>query len=104
MLDILGEIRQVSIARELTKIHETILRMSLKEANLAAKTDPNLSKGEIVIILEGVDKKFSDFDIKLDELFKYLREDISLKNFSKAFSKVSSYSAKEIYNRYKEKV
>ena len=104
MLDILGEIRQVSIARELTKIHETILRMSIKEANLLAKTDPNLSKGEIVIILEGVDKKFSDFDIKLDELFKYLREDISLKKFSKAFSKVSSYSAKEIYNRYKEKV
>ena len=85
MLDILGETRKVSIARELTKIHETILRMSLKEANLVAKTDPNLSKGEIVIILEGVDKKFSDFDIKLDELFKYLGEDISLKNFSKVF-------------------
>ena len=86
----------------MTKMHETILRGTIEEMNHIAEVDSNLSRGEIVIVLEGSDSKNDDFDKKLDYLHAALSKDISLKQFSKVFSKISKQSAKEIYNKYKE--
>jgi 16S rRNA (cytidine1402-2'-O)-methyltransferase len=102
MRDVLGKHRRISIAREMTKMHETILRGTIEEMNHIADVDLNLSRGEIVIVLEGSDKKNDDFDDKLDYLHASLSNDLSLKQFSKIFSKISNQSAKEIYNKYKE--
>ena len=102
MRDVLDKHRRISIAREMTKIHETILRGTIEEMNHIANEDLNLSRGEIVIILEGSDGKNGDFDEKLDYLYSSLSNDLSLKQFSKIFSKISKHSSKEIYNKYKE--
>ena len=102
MRNVLNKNRRISIAREMTKMHETILRGSIEEMNHLAGADSNLSRGEIVIILEGSDNKNDDFDKKLDYLHASLSNDLSLKQFSKVFSKISNQSAKEIYNKYKE--
>tara|TARA_B100001559_G_scaffold22983_1_gene18551 strand:+ start:4193 stop:5017 length:825 start_codon:yes stop_codon:yes gene_type:complete len=102
MKDVLGKNRRISIAREMTKIYETILRGTIEEINYIAEVDTNLSRGEIVIVLEGSDKENDDFDKKLDYLHASLSNDLSLKQFSKVFSKISKKSAKEIYNKYKE--
>ncbi len=102
MKDILDKNRRVSIAREMTKIHETILRGTIEKINHIADEDSNLSKGEIVIVLEGTNEKNDDLDKKLDYLYEALSNELSLKQFSKVFSKISNKSAKEIYNRYKE--
>ena len=104
MMEILGKKRKVSIAREITKMHENILRGSLEEVNSIAEQDPNLARGELVIALDGVTQEHEHFIKDLDELYFSLREDISLKKFSKIFSKVSNLSSKEIYNKFKEKV
>ena len=102
MKGVLGKNRRISIAREMTKMHETILRGTIEEMNHIAEVDSNLSRGEIVIVLEGSDNKNDDFDKKLDYLHAALSKDISLKQFSKVFSKISKQSVKEIYNKYKE--
>ena len=102
MKDILDKNRRVSIAREMTKMHETILRGTIEKMNHIADEDSNLSKGEIVIVLEGTNEKNDDLDKKLDYLYEALSNELSLKQFSKVFSKISNKSAKEIYNRYKE--
>ena len=102
MKGVLGKNRRISIAREMTKMHETILRGTIEEMNHIAEVDSNLSRGEIVIVLEGSDSKNDDFDKKLDYLHAALSKDISLKQFSKVFSKISKQSVKEIYNKYKE--
>ena len=104
MRDVLDKNRKISIAREITKIHETILRGTIEEMIRISDTDSNLSRGELVIVLEGSDKEYDDFDRKLDYLHTSLSKDISLKQFSKVFSKISNRSAKEIYNKYKESV
>lgn len=54
LIDILGN-RSVSICRELTKIHEEILRFTIEES-IAYYSNVNI-KGEFVIILEGKNKK-----------------------------------------------
>ena len=104
MEQILDNRRKISIARELTKMHETILRGTIGEVASFVEKDPNLTRGEIVLIFEGTDNNFSDFDEKLDELFNSLKKEVSLKKFSKVFSRITNFSAKEIYNKYKESV
>ena len=104
MEQILDSRRKISIARELTKMHETILRGTIGEVASFVEKDPNLTRGEIVLIFEGTDNNFSDFDEKLDELFNSLKNEVSLKKFSKVFSRITNFSAKEIYNKYKESV
>ena len=102
MEQILDSKRKISIARELTKMHETILRGTIGEVASFVDKDPNLTRGEIVLIFEGTNNNFSDFDEKLDELFNSLKKEVSLKKFSKVFSRITNFSAKEIYNKYKE--
>ena len=50
MCEVLGD-RRVSLARELTKIHEEIVRTTLSEA--AAYYEENTPRGEFVIVVEG---------------------------------------------------
>lgn len=52
--DVFGEERQVSVCREISKIHEESVRGTLKEvADHFRETEP---KGEIVMILQGADE------------------------------------------------
>ena len=52
MLEVLGD-RQCALARELTKLHEEVLRGSLSE--LLSRLEAEPPKGEFVIILKGAD-------------------------------------------------
>jgi len=48
-----GEARPAVIARELTKLHETVYRGSLAELRALARSDANLARGEITLLVEG---------------------------------------------------
>ncbi len=48
-----GESRRACIARELTKRFETFYRGSLAELALRAKNDPDMRRGESVVVVEG---------------------------------------------------
>jgi 16S rRNA (cytidine1402-2'-O)-methyltransferase len=58
MAEVLPTGRQVVVARELTKLHETIVKASLAEVVERVANDDNMRKGEFVVIVEGavVDK------------------------------------------------
>jgi 16S rRNA (cytidine1402-2'-O)-methyltransferase len=56
MASILQADRQIVIARELTKLHETIVKTTLVNALELVKQDDNMRKGEFVVIVEGADK------------------------------------------------
>jgi len=49
-----GRERRAVVARELTKLHETVYRGSLGELAAAALSDPNMARGEITLLIEGV--------------------------------------------------
>jgi 16S rRNA (cytidine1402-2'-O)-methyltransferase len=48
-----GVDRQAVVARELTKLHETVYRGSLGELAAMAPKEPNLARGEIVLLVQG---------------------------------------------------
>lgn len=84
MASILGEDRQASLARELTKTHEEFLRGSLKELS---EIDPETLIGEMVIVIEGAKetvKEITDEDIifSLKESLKTLKSKDAIKEVS----------------------
>lgn len=70
LLDTLGD-RRISISREMTKIYEETLRLTLSEA--IAHFDITPPRGEFVLVIEG-DKSQPDFENKLNEGIKYATE------------------------------
>lgn len=62
LLDILGD-RNISIIKEITKIHENIMSTTLKEANQYFESIDKI-KGEFVLILEGNKDKKREIDIE----------------------------------------
>ena len=54
MSAVLGPSRPAAVARELTKVFETVYRGTLEELAQRAHRDDNMQRGEIVIIVEGV--------------------------------------------------
>lgn len=48
-----GPARPAVIARELTKLHETIYRGSLADLRGVAQSDPDVSRGELVVVVGG---------------------------------------------------
>lgn len=56
MADILGGERKISICRELTKLNESVLRLSLSEA--VKHYQDNEPRGEFVLVVEGTNDQF----------------------------------------------
>lgn len=59
LLAILPADREIVIAREITKLHETILKTTLEDAVLRVEQDPNMRKGEFVVLVAGAPAKIS---------------------------------------------
>ncbi|MEY3288650.1 MAG: rRNA ((1402)-2-O)-methyltransferase [Pseudomonadota bacterium] len=73
--------RQIVIARELTKIHETIVRTSLGNALQLVEQNDNMRKGEFVVIVDGavVDKKEQIVTPDQERLLQVLLRECSIK-------------------------
>ena len=98
LLEGLGN-RRISIVRELTKVYEEVLPMTLEEAVEYYKE--RTPKGEFVIIMEGVQKDSGqkDFDrISIeDHLKEYLQAGMSKKEAVKQVAKDRNIPKSEVY-------
>lgn len=100
--------RQVSLIRELTKIHEEVLRMSLSEA-ISYYQDLEV-KGEFVVILEGLKEELLEEEkaqelskISLEEQLEiYLEEGLSKKDAIKRIAKERNLNKRDVYQHFVE--
>jgi 16S rRNA (cytidine1402-2'-O)-methyltransferase len=60
-----GGQRPAVIARELTKLHETVYRGTLEELCAVAAKDPNLQRGEITLVVQGAAQVTASADLTL---------------------------------------
>ena len=81
MAEIIPLDRQIVIARELTKLHETIVKTSLGEALELVMQNDNMRKGEFVVIVDGAVEKKRDSVITAEQekLLQVLLKDVSIK-------------------------
>ncbi|WP_026392062.1 16S rRNA (cytidine(1402)-2'-O)-methyltransferase [Haploplasma modicum] len=95
LFEILGD-RRVVIARELTKIYETFIRTTLKEA---IKIE-FINKGEYVILVEGFIQEESNLSV-IDLFVKYQKLGLDDMTNMKLIAKELGISKREVYDKIK---
>lgn len=90
--------RKLTIVREITKIHEEVIRTDTKSAAEAIDTNP--LKGEIVLVLEGASEEAKE-EMTLDEAVKlatgFLNEGMKASDAAKKAASISGIKKNEIY-------
>lgn len=93
-----GEVREIVLARELTKIHEEFWRGNIGEA-IAMYTNERQPKGEYTLVLKGAAETSlitSETELK-QELQQLLSQGMTRSQASRHLAKLTSLSRREIY-------
>lgn len=95
--EILGD-REITIVREITKIHEEVIKTNLADAS--EKYADNSLKGEIVLVIEGK-KEEEESEITLDDAIilarKYMDEGMGISMAAKQAAKETGIKKGDIY-------
>lgn len=90
--------RKIAIVREITKIHEEVIRTTLKEAS--QKYSEESLKGEIVLVIEGYKEQEKDLPTLEDAIIKaksYIEEGMSASFAAKQAAKDTGIKKGDIY-------
>ena len=107
MLEVLGE-RKIALCRELTKVHEEIIRTTFDDA--IAMYEENPPRGEFVVVIDGksadeIEKEaregWENMSVS-DHVEMYIRQGVDEKEAMKKAAKDRGVSKRDIYNEYKK--
>ncbi|MBF0659777.1 16S rRNA (cytidine(1402)-2'-O)-methyltransferase [Psychrobacter sp. NG25] len=103
MATIFGADREVAFCRELTKTFETVRKSTLGELVEFVKADDNQQRGEIVVVVAGVNVAQDSDDITIhDKLLQRLLEDLSVKKAAALGSDITGVKKNALYQRLLE--
>ncbi|MGR8981892.1 MAG: 16S rRNA (cytidine(1402)-2'-O)-methyltransferase [Gammaproteobacteria bacterium] len=99
LADILTRDRQVVIARELTKLHETILKTTLGDALTAVEQDENMRRGEFVVIVDGAPPDKTDQSLSPEQLkiLSVLLQECSIKTAVALAAEITGVRKNRLY-------
>ena len=94
----LGDLAEVCVAKEITKIHESFFRGTPKKIEKFLLENKNLVKGEFVILIKvtNVEESF----LLADRIYNQLSSKLSLKDLSKVVSEITGINKNKIYKRF----
>ena len=98
MRDVFGAEREAVLARELTKVFETVIGEPLSELAARVASDPNQQRGECVVLVAG---RGEQADAKLAEgqrVFAILREELPPSKAAKLAAAITGASRKQLYD------
>ena len=92
--------RVLVIARELTKIHETIVKTTVSNAPKLIAETPYMQKGEFVILAQGAAQNETQqiLDPEHERLLQIVMEECSLKTAATIVAKMTGMSKRLVYN------
>ena len=98
--EIFGPNHEIFVARELTKIYETIYKDNVLSIIDRLESYPKEQKGEFVIILTSPVKKVEENDVlPINEALTLLLKELPLKQSVKLISSIFKKNKKEVYNQ-----
>lgn len=99
MQDVLGEDRYVVLAREITKTWETIVGDTVKHLRQWLAEDPNRTKGEMVLIVEGQDKQENEveFSPQAIKALTLIAQELPLKKAAAIVAELYGYKKNALY-------
>ena len=99
MYETLGGERYAVLARELTKLHETVLAGSLEQLLGQVRVDENQRRGEFVLMLAGAEPREDDATARLDEVLPVLLEELPLKQAAGLAARLVGVKRNAAYRR-----
>jgi 16S rRNA (cytidine1402-2'-O)-methyltransferase len=96
---VLGAERPAAVARELTKRFETVYRGTLGSLAHQAATDPDMTRGEIVLVVQGAARASSADDAETERVLRILLEDLPVSQAARIAAQLTGRSRKELYDR-----
>ena len=98
LIEVFGIQRQITIARELTKVFETFHVCKLGDALAWLLADSNQQKGEFVLLLSGADVvSKSEISDRGQRILKLLLEDLPLKQAVKLATQITGENKNSLY-------
>ena len=94
-----GAERPAAVARELTKRFETVYRGTLGSLAQQAATDPDMTRGEIVLVVQGAARAASADDAEAERVLRILLEDLPVSQAARIAAQLTGRSRKELYDR-----
>lgn len=104
MQNVFGADRKIALARELTKVHEEIMRCTIGEA--VEYYSENNPRGEYVLVIEGAKETETEEEAFWDKLSvtehveKYIAEGMSSKDAVKKAAEDRGIPKRDVYNEY----
>lgn len=92
-----GDERVVVLARELTKMFETIRRLPLAEMVAWVASDGNQQRGECVLLLKGVAEEVSSLTPEAEKAMRVLAEELPLKQAAALAAKITGLKKNALY-------
>ncbi len=100
MLEVFGATRDMVIARELTKIHETFLHGSLGELLQRVTEDSNQRRGEFVLMVHGLVRQAEEkITLDMTSLLRVLGSEMSVKQAATLAAKLTGHKKNDLYQR-----
>jgi len=96
---VFGAERPAAVARELTKRFETVYRGTLGSLAHQAATDPDIARGEIVLVVQGAARASSADDAEAERVLRILLEDLPVSQAARIAAQLTGRSRKELYDR-----
>ena len=97
MLRVFGGERQAVIARELTKLHESVRQDTLAALLTWADSDSHAQKGEVVVLVAGLAAK--NTAIETDKILTVLLEELPVKQAAALAARLTGGKRNAIYQR-----
>ena len=96
LIEYVGKKRKISICKEMTKLHEKIIRGTMQEVLDKISNNEMVLKGEIVLVIQGSEKKQIDYslDIKINK--EFLKK-LSVSDAAKLISLITGHNKRDIY-------
>ena len=95
---VFGGERQIVLAREITKLFESIHRCTLAEAMGWLNSDPNHQRGEFVLLVSGAAKK-EGLNAEAERILALLLQDLPLKQAVQLAVQITGAGKNELYQR-----
>ena len=98
MISVFGGNRPAVLSKEITKIHESFIVVTLSDISIFLKKNQDKIKGEFTVVVhcssvtEGIGEE-------LDRILRILMGELSLKKTVEIASKISKHSKSKIYHR-----
>ena len=96
---VFGRERQIVLAREITKMFESIHRCTLAEAMDWLNGDPNRQRGEFVLLVSGAAAQRETLDTEAERILMLLLKDLPLKQAVQLAVQITGAGRNELYQR-----